>query len=84
MSEAGEGRDPRAAFRAFVRANHPDVGGDPDEFIAGLARHRGEIAPSTGHEDRFDAPITFVRHAKGLTGRIRRWRQRKRRPPRVH
>lgn len=31
----------RAAFRAFVRDNHPDRGGDPDVFVAGLARFRG-------------------------------------------
>jgi hypothetical protein len=30
----------RAAYRAFVRDNHPDRGGDPDVFVAGLARFR--------------------------------------------
>jgi hypothetical protein len=30
----------RQAFRAWVRASHPDLGGDPDEFVAGLARWR--------------------------------------------
>jgi hypothetical protein len=28
----------RAEFRAFVREHHPDRGGDPDVFAAGLAR----------------------------------------------
>jgi len=28
----------RAAFRAFVREHHPDRGGDPEAFAAGLAR----------------------------------------------
>jgi hypothetical protein len=28
----------RAAFRAFVREHHPDRGGDPEVFAAGLAR----------------------------------------------
>lgn len=39
----------RAAFRAFVRDNHPDRGGDPDVFVAGLARFRGgseRVSPS--------------------------------------
>lgn len=47
----------RAAFRAFVRANHPDVGGDPAEFAAGLARFRRPDA-------RHDAPVTFVAHRR--------------------
>ncbi|MBE9373019.1 hypothetical protein IQ251_01025 [Saccharopolyspora sp. HNM0983] len=49
-------RDPatRAAIRAFARTHHPDVGGDPDVFAAGLAELRGERA------DRADAPITAV------------------------
>jgi hypothetical protein len=28
--------------REFIRANHPDRGGDPDVFIAGLRRLDGE------------------------------------------
>ena len=28
----------RAARREFIRAHHPDHGGDPAEFAAGLAR----------------------------------------------
>jgi hypothetical protein len=45
----------RSAFRAFVRDHHPDRGGDPDVFVAGLARFRG------GSDDpRWDAPIEFV------------------------
>jgi hypothetical protein len=27
----------RAAYRAFVKAHHPDRGGDPEAFVAGLA-----------------------------------------------
>ncbi|MET9000853.1 hypothetical protein [Amycolatopsis sp. Hca4] len=74
---AREPRDPegRAAFRAFVRAHHPDVGGDPAEFAAGLARFR-EPAPDA----RFDAPVTFVRRRRGLAAVLARFR---RRPPRV-
>ena len=30
----------RAAFRAFVRRHHPDVGGDPETFRRGVAAFR--------------------------------------------
>ncbi len=33
-------RADREEFRAWVRAHHPDVGGDPEEFVAGLERRR--------------------------------------------
>jgi hypothetical protein len=51
----------RAAYRAFVREHHPDRGGDPDVFAAGLARFRaahGEPAPAD--DPRFDAPVEVV------------------------
>ncbi|ODU01857.1 MAG: hypothetical protein ABS81_19530 [Pseudonocardia sp. SCN 72-86] len=35
----------RAAYRAFVRDNHPDRGGDPDAFVAGLAALRAGPEP---------------------------------------
>ncbi len=81
------GRDPgdaagRAAFRAFVRAHHPDVGGDPAEFAAGLARFRA--APATGSEvdSRYDAPVSFAARRRGIAALRARFRRR-RRPPRV-
>lgn len=48
----------RAAYRAFVRAHHPDRGGDPDEFVAGLARLRAG-APDSGDaaRDTQDPPV---------------------------
>ncbi|WP_181779665.1 hypothetical protein [Pseudonocardia pini] len=45
----------RAAFRAFVREHHPDRGGDPEVFAAGMARFREPPA-----DPRFDAPVVFV------------------------
>ena len=30
--------DLRRARRTFIRAHHPDRGGDPEQFVAGLAR----------------------------------------------
>ncbi|WP_284745307.1 hypothetical protein [Amycolatopsis sp. RTGN1] len=75
----------RAAFRAFVRAHHPDVGGDPAEFAAGLARFRaGEPATTESEVDdrRYDAPVSFVARRRRLAGALARFRRR-RRPPRV-
>ena len=55
----------RAAYRAFVREHHPDRGGDPDMFVAGLARFRADSVPAEPQPDppddpRFDAPVEVV------------------------
>jgi hypothetical protein len=59
----------RAAFRAFVREHHPDRGGDPEVFVAGLARFgstpRADSDPDRPPEDRsddgrYDAPVEVV------------------------
>lgn len=86
--------DARAHLRAFVRAHHPDVGGDPETFATGLAELRarrdavtrapGSVrAPSRNRPpDRYDAPVVVVPGEHGLHGvlrRIRTWRMRKRR-----
>jgi hypothetical protein len=73
----------RAAFRAFVRAHHPDIGGDPETFRAGLAAfglRPGEQPGVVPADDpRLDAPITAVRggalHRIGRAGRrlVRRY-----------
>jgi hypothetical protein len=49
----------RAAYRAFVRENHPDRGGDPEVFVAGLARFRE--AGIVEDDPRYDAPVEVVR-----------------------
>ena len=43
----------RAAYRAFVRENHPDRGGDPEVFAAGLERFRR----AQQDDARYDAPV---------------------------
>jgi hypothetical protein len=48
----------RSEFRAFVREHHPDRGGDPDVFVAGLARF-GPGAESID-DRRYDAPVEVV------------------------
>ena len=57
----------RSAFRAFVRENHPDRGGDPEVFVAGLVRFAApaqppapEPAPDPNNERRYDAPVEVV------------------------
>jgi hypothetical protein len=56
----------RSEFRAFVREHHPDRGGDPEVFVAGLARF-GTAQAADGddaHDDlsdaRYDAPVEVV------------------------
>ena len=68
----------RREFRAWVREYHPDAGGDPGEFAAGLRRWRERLTPGAGGA----APDVTVFRSGGLW-RARRWWQRRRRPSRV-
>lgn len=52
--------DERRRLRAFALAHHPDRGGDPDTFVAGLAALRqGRPTPA-------EAPFLYRR--RGLAG----------------
>ncbi len=71
----------RAAYRRWVRDHHPDVGGDPEEFAAGLARLRGDM-PRTGsgcseqRRDRYDAPVEIGpdhQRLRAAAHRLWRW-----------
>ena len=69
----------RRAFRAFVRAHHPDRGGDPAVFAAGVAAYRRYQQPAVGH-------VVFFRRRRGLAVLAGYWldrRARRRRPSRV-
>jgi hypothetical protein len=79
MTEGG-GLD-RRAFRAWVRSHHPDAGGDPGEFAAGLAWWRQQLS-STGNGAAGEDVSVF--RTRGGLWLARRWWQRRRRPPRVH
>ena len=71
MSEqvpGGLSAEQRAQYRSFVRTHHPDRGGDPEVFVAGLARFRELARSGPAHArpgppvpDRYDAPIEIVR-----------------------
>lgn len=43
----------RRAFRDFVKENHPDRGGDPEVFAAGVAAFRADPAPTTAYRNRW-------------------------------
>lgn len=65
----------RQAFRAWVRVHHPDAGGDPEEFAAGLSRWRAELAVPAGCGR---VEVTVFRTRGGLW-LIERWWQRRQR-----
>ncbi|MYW05993.1 hypothetical protein [Streptomyces sp. SID3343] len=75
-------------YREFIRANHPDRGGDPDEFVAGLERLRALMdaaPPAATHLSGKAAETTVFRRGR-LPGRLWRHlteRQRRRNNPRV-
>jgi hypothetical protein len=69
----------RRAFRSWVRAHHPDAGGDPGEFAAGLARWREQLSPA---RPGAAADVSVFRSRGGLW-LVQRWWQRRRQPSRV-
>lgn len=86
MTDDGAVDGRRRAFRAFVLAHHPDRGGDPDVFAAGVEAYRSGADPGPAVDDpRYDAEIVFYRPPRGamaIVHRVRR-RWRRRRHPRV-
>ncbi|WP_344611081.1 hypothetical protein [Dactylosporangium salmoneum] len=68
----------QARRRAFIRAHHPDRGGDAAVFIAGLAAFDGPAAPPISRRVR----VIVVRH-RPLLVRLLRILARRRRPTRV-
>lgn len=87
----------RRLFREFVRTHHPDVGGDPATFAAGVSAYRsGSVPAPTGvgsrvetvapDDPRFGGDVVFRRTRRGpwaVIDEVVRWYQAHRRPPRV-
>ena len=78
MGDTDAGR--RAQRRAFIRAHHPDTGGDPAAFITGLARLDAGAPPPDEVPSR---PVSVRRRRSALvrlTDASLRRRRRPRRP----
>ena|GEM_PF-777703 len=72
----GTDRAQRAAERAFVRAHHPDVGGDPEAFATGLAALRARHAGGTASAPRGPVTVVVTRRLRTAPLRaLRRWRR---------
>ena len=66
--------------RKFIREHHPDLGGDPEAFIAGMRAFEAEQAPWT------PATVVVIKREKWpsrLVSAARRRRHRGRTSPRV-
>ncbi|RBY79024.1 hypothetical protein [Blastococcus sp. TF02A-26] len=70
------GYEERRRRRALLRAHHPDLGGDPEEFIRVLAELR---SGRTAREPADD--VRFVRRPRGLA-RLTSWLRARTRPQR--
>lgn len=72
--------DDRRAYRAWLRAHHPDLGGDRDAFEAGLRFWRARLGHPGGTRA---APVTAYRRPRGpvawLVRRVARRRARRER-----
>lgn len=78
----------RQIFREFARRNHPDTGGDPVVFAAGVAAYRAGGLPADADARPLAQAenIVFVHRRRGafaLIDVIIARRRRRRRPPRV-
>lgn len=73
--DEGTGRDRRLRrdYRAWVRTHHPDLGGDPEVFAAGLAVWRAQ-AGTPASDGR--AQVSVFRSRGGLWQVVRWWHRR--------
>lgn len=70
----------RAAYRQFLRTHHPDVGGDPAVFTAGVQRfHTTDSSAHSGNADPFDGPVFFVTRPQGVRAFLQAMLRRRRR-----
>jgi hypothetical protein len=72
--------DERRRRRALLKAHHPDLGGDSEEFIRVVA------AMQTGRSTASGDEVRFAHRPRGLAriaARYRTWRRRRNGPSRV-
>ncbi|MCO5974011.1 hypothetical protein [Actinoallomurus soli] len=69
-------RADRHDFNLWVRAHHPDVGGDPERFAAGLERWRAGAATGVGAKTWGTGNVTVFRSRGGLWP-LARWARRR-------
>jgi hypothetical protein len=95
MTLEASDQDRRREFRRFVRTHHPDRGGDPAVFVAGLAafrrgHHAAEPGPQGSYASRWPewvaaddprlaARTSFYRRRRGFAGALDALRHGKRR-----
>lgn len=79
---AAEDAARREEFRAFVRTHHPDVGGDPAVFRAGLAAFREEQRdPNRAHRSASGSERVYIHHRRGPLLLLVHWVLDRFRPP---
>jgi hypothetical protein len=78
MAEDDPGEQERRDFRAWVRAHHPDAGGDPEAFVAGLTAWRRRRGVTRG-VPAARPEVTVFRSRHGMWRLARWWRRRHRR-----
>ena len=77
-----QAQEARRRRRNFIRAQHPDLGGDPEAFIAGMRAFGAEHEPDTGPQP----DVIIVRRRAWLLQQAATLARRLRygpRPPRV-
>ncbi len=82
MSEDDLDAQERREFRAWVRAHHPDAGGDSEAFVAGLTAWRRRR--NAEQEVLMDRPRVTAFRARHGMWTLARWWRRRRGTPRVH
>lgn len=82
MAEDDPDAQERRDFRAWVRAHHPDAGGDSEAFVAGLTAWRRRRGAARG-VPAGRPEVTVFRSRHGIW-RLTRWWHRRHRTSRVH
>ena len=78
-------KERRRQRRDYIRAHHPDRGGDPGQFVIGLAAlDRSDVPPADVHRLPRVHVVPTVAWPVSLITALRRRVRRSKRPRRVH